>query len=143
MMVEEIILNLTFSILASIAFFYVYKRSQMLVMLLAGGITYFELLVRLFAENTIMIQGLNLLLVPEILIVIYMIWYTYKDGFTWIPIMLIGLLSTFSILISIGHQFYGDLGVMFSLIMIIWINVSTYPCKKNPFDCPRSKHEEQ
>lgn len=137
MLLQEIILNLVFSVLASIAFFYTYKKSHLWVMLVAGGMTYFELLIRLFMANTIMLQGINLLLIPETIIIIYMIWFTYKDGFKWIPLMLIGLLITFATLISIGHTFYGDLGVMFGLIMIIWINQSTHPCSINPWACRR------
>jgi hypothetical protein len=138
MLPQEIILNIGFSILASIAFFYTYKKSQLMAMLIAGMMTYFELLIRLFMANTIMIQGINLLLIPEIFIIIYMIWFTYQDGFKWIPLMLIGLLVSFSMLISIGHQFYGDLGVMFGLIMIIWVNQSTHPCSINPWACTKN-----
>lgn len=137
MMPAEIILNLVFSILASIAFFYAYKKTHLLVMLIAGGMTYFELLIRLFMENTIMIQGLNILLIPEVIIILYMAYYTYKDGFKWIPLMLIALLATFGALLSIGHTFYGDIGVMFGLIMIIWVNQSTHPCSINPWECKR------
>jgi hypothetical protein len=105
-------------------------------MLIAGGMTYFELLVRLFMENSpIMMNGLNLLLIPETLIIIYMAYYTYRDGFRWIPLMLMALLITFLMMISIGHTFYGDLGIMFGLIMIIWVNQSTHPCSINPWEC--------
>lgn len=132
----EIILNISFSIGASIAFFYVYKKTRLLSMLVAGGITYFELLCRLFLENSpIMMNGLNILLVPEIAIILYMAYYTYKDGFKYIPLMLIVLLISFFAMMSIGHKFYGDIGIMFGLIMIIWANVSSYPCKIDPWNC--------
>lgn len=128
-----------FSGLASAAFFYVYKKSHLLVMLLAGIITYLELLCRLFLVNSPTTSfGLQLFMIPELLIILYMIYYTWRDGFNLIPIMIIGLISTFLIMISIGHVFYGDLGVLFGLIMIIWVNQSVTPCNVNPFEC--SKH---
>jgi hypothetical protein len=133
---EEIILNICFSVGASIAFFYVYKKTKLLSMLVAGGITYFELLIRLFMEQApIMMQGINLLLIPEVAIIIYMAYYTYRDGFKYIPLMLIVLLISFFSMMSIGHKFYGDIGIMFGLIMIIWVNVSSYPCKTDPWNC--------
>lgn len=136
MLPAEIILNISFSIGASIAFFYVYKKTKLNSMLLAGAITYFELLCRLFL-NAIPIAntGLDLLLIPEILIILYMAYYTYKDGFIYIPLMLIVLLISFFAMMNIGHQFYGDIGIMFGLIMIIWANVSNYPCKIDPWNC--------
>ena len=137
MLITEIIVNLMFSILASLAFFYAYKKTRVTVMLIAAIITYFELLVRLFMENTIMIQGINLLLIPETLIIMYMAYYTYKDGFIWIPTMLILLLIIFVTLLSIGHTFYGDIGGMFGLVMIIWVNVTTQTCKINPWECKK------
>jgi hypothetical protein len=138
MLPQEIVLNIVFSGLASVAFFYVYKKSKLIIMLLAGILTYIELLIRLFGIDytpLIHMQGLDLLMLPEILIIIYMIYYTWKDGFTYIPIMLFGLISTFFVMISMGHTFYGDIGVMFGLISIIWVNQSCTPCNVNPFEC--------
>jgi hypothetical protein len=138
MLSEEIVLNILYSGLASVAFFYVYKKSKLIVMLLAGILTYIELLARVLNISyspLIGIQGINILMIPELLILIYMIWYTWRDGFNWIPVMITGLLSTFLILIGIGHTFYGDIGVMFGLICIIWVNQSCTPCNINPFEC--------
>lgn len=140
MLIAEIILNVTFSTLACIAFFYVYKKSHLIVMLLAGAITYFELLCRLFLQSIPIAQtGINLLVLPEIAIIIYMAWYTFKDGFKWIPAMCLLLIVTFTLLMNIGHTFYGDLGVMFGLIMIIWVNQSTQPCDIDPFECNKPR----
>lgn len=140
---QEIILNISFSIGASIAFFYVYKKTRLLSMLVAGGITYFELLCRLFFEAIpIANTGLNLLLVPEIAIILYMAYYTYKDGFKYIPLMLITLIISFFAMMNIGHKFYGDIGIMFGLIMIIWANVSSYPCKIDPWNCKVDMEED-
>ena len=136
MLIQEIILNIMFSALASIAFFYVYKKTHLHLMLFAGAITYIELLCRLFISQIPYVsQYTQLLLIPETIIIIYMIYYTYKDGFKWIPAMMIGLLITFALLISIDHTFYGDLGVMFSLILIIWVSQSKKPCTIDPFNC--------
>lgn len=143
MLMEEIILNISFSIGASIAFFYVYKKTRLLSMLVAGGITYFELLCRLFMEARPMAYtGIDLLLIPEIAIILYMAYYTYKDGFKYIPLMLIVLIISFFAMMSIGHKFYGDIGIMFGLIMIIWANVSSYPCKIDPWNCKVDMRDE-
>jgi hypothetical protein len=143
MMLQEIILNIMFSGLASIAFFYVYKKTHLYAMLAAGAITYFELLTRLFAENipTFILTN-NLLIIPETIIIIYMLIYVLKEGFRWIPLMLVGLLVTFLILLSIGHTFYGDVGAIFGPICIIWVNQSTTPCNNNPWECkaPNKDH---
>lgn len=142
MLPQEIILNLIFSGLASIAFFYVYKRTHLNAMLIAGAITYFELLCRLFAENIPQIMyGTQLLVVPEFMIILYMTWYTYREGFRWTPLMLILLIITFTMMLNLGHTFYGDVGVMFGLIMIIWVNQSTTPCNLNPWECQKQNQE--
>lgn len=136
MLIQEVILNIFFSATASIAFFYIYKKTHMNIMLLAGGITYFELLCRLFMSTIpTATTTLNYLMIPEIAIILYMIYYTWHDGFTIIPLMLIGLLSSFTLLLSIGHTFYGDIGIMFSLILIIWVSQSQKPCTIDPFNC--------
>lgn len=136
MLIQEMILNISFSIGASIVFFYVYKKTRLYSMLIAGGITYFELLCRLFMQDIpIMNTGINLLVVPEILIILYMAYYIWNDGFKWIPMMLIVLIISFLCLASIGHTFYGDIGIMFGLIMIIWANQSTHPCDIDPWEC--------
>src|SRR5574343_594928 len=123
MLLEEIIINITFSITASIAFFYIYKKTHLNIMLITGTITYFALLIRIFniQYNPITsIPNFNIFIIPQIFIILYMTYYTYKDGYPIISIMLIGIIIAAATLINIGHPFYGDLGILFSLILLIW-----------------------
>ena len=140
MLPAEIIINIAFSIGASILFFYVYKKSHLNAMLVAGAITYFELLCRLFFDNVqYAIATINLLVIPEIAIIIYMMLYIYYDGNKYITAMLAMLLISFIALESIGHVFYGDIGIMFALICIIWIQNSNHKCKINPWECYKDR----
>jgi hypothetical protein len=47
------------------------------------------------------------------------------------------LLISFIAMESIGHQFYGDIGIMFALILMIWVSRSPIRCKVNPFECEK------
>jgi hypothetical protein len=137
MLSQEIILNISFSIYASIAFFFIYTKTRLNIMLLAGAITYFELLVRLFITPItpfMFFPNLDLLMIPEMLILIYMIVYIYNDGFPYITAMLILMTIAFIMLITIGHTFYGDLGIIFALILIIWVQQSNLRCKIDPWE---------
>lgn len=138
MLPQEILINIIFSTTTFIAFFYIYKQTHLNIMLLAGAITYFEMLTRIFLieYNPILgIPGINLLMLPELFILIYMVYYIYKDGFPYIALMIIAMIGAFLSLISIGHIFYGDLGIIFSLILLIWVAYSKKPCNINPWKC--------
>jgi hypothetical protein len=138
MLTAELILNTVFGIGSSILFFYIYKRSYMNIFLFIGAYIYFKVLVRTFILEQNLIPGIPLipiLIIAELGIVGYLIWLTYKDGFTYIPIMLILLALSALTMVGIGHTFYGDIGIMLGLIMIIWVNVRNPPCKHDPFEC--------
>jgi hypothetical protein len=138
MLIQEVILNVGFSVGASLLFFKVYKESHLHIMLVAGAVTYFELLCRLFFENIqYAIATINLLVIPEMAIIIYMMYYIYKDGYRYLSLMLGILLVSFIAMESIGHQFYGDIGIMFALILMIWVSRSPIRCKVNPFECEK------
>ena len=130
-----IILNLMFSTASALIFFYIYKRTHLYVMLLAGTLSYIELLFRTFLTNiTIQLIPIDYLIIPEMIIMLYMAWYIYKDGFKWIPIGILTTILATILLVIVNHEFFGDIGVIFGMLMLLWLTQSTRPCTLNPFE---------
>lgn len=134
--VTEIIINIIFSTCSMISFFYIYKKTQLWPALLAGALSYTELLFRTFmGQYPLVVQGLNLLVIPELFIMIYFLIYMYIDGFKWLTLLTIVLFSGYILLLVIGHSFYGDTGLIFMLILLVWTGQSNRPCTINPWEC--------
>ncbi len=132
----EIIINILFSSISMLGFFYIYKQTYLNMALLAGTLSYLELAFRtLLGQYPIVIQGLNLLFIPEITIMIYFTILIYKDGNKLLPIMIIAMLIAYILLTMINHSFYGEVGLAFVLICMIWTSETTRTCQVNPWQC--------
>lgn len=138
----EILINILFSTGAMVGFFYIYKKTHLSMALLAGTLSYVEMIFRTFLYNhsTIM-QGIDTLMIPELIIMIYFMIYIWRDGFKWIPIMILTLFIGYGLLMSVGHTFYGEIGVGFMLILMIWVSQSKRPCSVNPWECRKCNDE--
>lgn len=132
----EILINIIFSTGSMIGFFYVYKKTLYIAALICGINSYIELIYRTFmGQIPIITHGLDLMIIPETILMIYFAYIIYKDGFRYIPIMIAVLFLNFLLLSIIGHKFYGEIGIGFMLILIIWVSQSSHPCKVNPWSC--------
>lgn len=134
--IVEILINIIFSTVSMIGMFYIYKQTHLWPALLGGVLSYTELLCRTFmGQFPIIIQGLNILVIPEILIMIYFLYHINKEGFTYLTIMTLTLLIGYILLLFIHHPFYGEVGLGFTFILLIWTSQSKHPCKVNPWAC--------
>lgn len=132
----EIIINIIFSTGAMVGFFYIFKKTHLIMALLAGTLSYVEMIFRTFLYNhTIIMQGIDLLMIPELIIMIYFTIYIWREGFRWLPVMILTLFTGYVLLMSIGHVFYGEIGVGFMLMLMVWVSQSKRPCTVNPWEC--------
>jgi len=134
----DLILNIMFTGFASLSFFYVYKKSHMKTFLIEGTALYFKMLCRIFL-SPISIPLMFILYIPQIIISIYMVYFTYKDGFKIVPLSIIALLFATLLLGLTEHQAYGEIGLIFGLLHIIWISNSHLAHKIDPWE-PDKKH---
>jgi hypothetical protein len=134
--ITEIIINIIFSTGAMVGFFYIFKKTHLYMALAAGTLSYIEMIFRTFLHNqAIAMQGVDLLMVPELIIMIYFVIYIWREGFKWLPLMILTLFTGYILLMSIGHVFYGEIGVGFMLMLMVWVSQSKRPCSVNPWEC--------
>jgi hypothetical protein len=132
----EIIINIIFSTGAMVGFFYIYKKTHLIMALLAGTLSYVEMIFRTFLNTyPTAMQGIDLLMIPELIIMIYFTVYIWREGFKWLPIMILILFTGYLLLMSVGHIFYGEIGVGFMLMLMVWVSQSKRPCSINPWEC--------